>query len=85
VAASVNRDGTVTADNHDSARSGWASLSFDAVNATGIRIGFSNVTSLSQNHYRVSRVRSLWRPVARLSPRPFESYLGAILVTPSFH
>ncbi len=53
VATSVNSNGTVSADNHDSIKSGWASLSFTAVNATGIRIGFSNVTTLAQNHYRV--------------------------------
>lgn len=53
VATSVNSNGTVTADNHDSLKIGWASLSFDAVNATGVRIGFSNATPISVNHYRV--------------------------------
>ena len=52
-ASAVNANGTVNADNHDSARNGWASLTFTAVSATGIRIGFSNVTTLAQNHYRV--------------------------------
>lgn len=53
LATSVNSNGTVTADNHDSAVNGWASLTFNAVNATGIRIGFSNATPISVNHYRV--------------------------------
>lgn len=53
IATAVNSNGTVSADNHDSAKNGWASLSFNAVSATGIRVGFSNVTSLAQNHYRV--------------------------------
>ncbi|MEZ5354361.1 MAG: hypothetical protein R2762_17125 [Bryobacteraceae bacterium] len=52
-ASSVNADGTVTGDSHDSTRNGWASLTFDAVNATGLRIGFSNAAPLSMNHYRV--------------------------------
>jgi hypothetical protein len=52
-ATAVNANGTVTADNHNSLVSGWASLTFTPVNATGIRIGFSNVTPLCCNHYRV--------------------------------
>ncbi|MCX6624519.1 MAG: choice-of-anchor D domain-containing protein, partial [Acidobacteria bacterium] len=56
-ATSVNSNGTVTADNHVSQTSGWASLSFTPVNATGIRIGFSNATPISVNHYRVYEVQ----------------------------
>jgi len=52
-ATSVNANGTVVADLHNSLASGWASLTFNAVNATGIRIGFSNAATLQQNHYRV--------------------------------
>jgi hypothetical protein len=52
-AASVNANGTVSADNHNSLLNGWASLTFDAVTATGLRVGFSNATPLQQNHYRV--------------------------------
>ena len=48
-------NGTVTGDNHNSAVSGWASLGFTAVNATGIRIGFSNPpgSAYPNVHYRV--------------------------------
>jgi hypothetical protein len=46
---------TVTGDSHVSQTSGWASLTFAPVNATGIRIGFSNApgSGIVQNHYRV--------------------------------
>jgi len=40
----------VTADNHDSLRSGFASLTFNPVTATGIRIGFSNATAISRKY-----------------------------------
>ena len=52
-AAGVASNGTVAADNHIGAANGWASLTFDAVSATGVRVGFSNTTTLGQNHYRV--------------------------------
>ena len=52
-ATAVNANGTVTADNHVSQTSGFASLTFTPVNATGIRIGFSNATPIAVNHYRV--------------------------------
>src|SRR5207245_489288 len=52
-ATAVSSNGTVTADNHNSLASGFASLTFNAVNATGIRIGFSNSTPIAVNHYRV--------------------------------
>jgi hypothetical protein len=51
--ARVNPKGVVIGDNHNSPASGWASLTFDAVNATGLRVGFSNATPLQYNHYRV--------------------------------
>ncbi|MDX1983295.1 MAG: choice-of-anchor D domain-containing protein, partial [Bryobacteraceae bacterium] len=53
VASGVNANGTVLTDNHNSAVHGWASLTFNAVNATAIRIGFSNASPISVNHYRV--------------------------------
>jgi hypothetical protein len=49
----VNANGTVTADNHNSLLNGWASLTFNPVNATAIRIGFSNAAPINFNHYRV--------------------------------
>lgn len=52
-AAAVNANGTVSADNHNSLVSGFASLTFNAVEATGVRIGFSNVSAICCNHYRV--------------------------------
>ena len=52
-ATSVNSDGTVTGDVHNSLTSGWASLSFDAVNATGVRIRFSTPSG-GFNHYRLA-------------------------------
>jgi len=64
-ATSVNSNGTVTEDVHESAAGdGWASLTFDTVTATGIRISFSNPNPLFSfcngltanqtcNHYRV--------------------------------
>jgi hypothetical protein len=57
-ATAVNAGGTVTADNHNSpGGDGWASLTFNRVNVTGIRIGFSNATPISVNHYRVYEVQ----------------------------
>ena len=52
-ATSVNANGTVTGDVHDSVGgNGWGSLSFNVVQATGMRIAFSNPTS-GVVHYRV--------------------------------
>ena len=49
----MNTDGTVTGDAHDqSSGDGWASLTFDTVTATGLRIGFSGTTGCC-NHYHV--------------------------------
>lgn len=63
-ATSVNPGGTVTRDVHNSPTGdGWATLTFDTVTATGLRISFSNPDSPlppctglitgSCNHYRV--------------------------------
>lgn len=53
-ASTVNADGTVTGDVHDSpSGDGFGSLIFNTVTATGIRIGFSNPDSIGSNHYRV--------------------------------
>jgi hypothetical protein len=61
-AAAVNSNGTVERDEHAPA-DGWASLSFDSVNATGIRISFRNPTS-SQffNHYKVHEFEAYAAP-----------------------
>jgi hypothetical protein len=64
-ATSVNANGTVTGDIHDSvAGDGFASLTFDTVTATGLRISFSNPAVVGGcgggnpitdcNHYRVA-------------------------------
>lgn len=54
VAVSVNSDGTIQGDTHDSVNDGhgWATLRFSRIQATGIRIGFS-VPDNSANHYKV--------------------------------
>lgn len=51
-ATSVNSNGTVTGDSHNSGASGWASLRFDTVEATGIQIAFSGDVPCC-NHYHV--------------------------------
>jgi hypothetical protein len=63
-ATSVNSNGTIVGDIHDSvAGDGFASLTFDTITATGLRISFSNpqvfggCTGLGNsdcNHYRVA-------------------------------
>lgn len=54
-ASAVNANGTVTGDVHNSfGGDGWGSLSFDPVQATGIRIAFSNPAAGNVVHYRVS-------------------------------
>jgi hypothetical protein len=53
-ASAVNLDGSVTGDIHDSpSGDGWGSLSFHTVNATGMRVGFSNPDPGHFNHYQV--------------------------------
>lgn len=82
-ATAVNVDGTVTEDIHDSPdpseawggnNDGWASLTFDSVTATGVRIAFRNPHPLYSfcngitndqtcNHYRVGEIQ-VWGPDA---------------------
>jgi hypothetical protein len=53
-ATAVNANGTVTGDVHNSpAGDGWASLMFDVVRATGMRIAFTVPSGQPINHYRV--------------------------------
>jgi len=49
-----NANGTVIGDIHDSVNDGhgWATLRFDRITATGVRIGFSTADA-STNHYKV--------------------------------
>ena len=63
-ATAVNGDGTVLGDNHTGS---FASLTFDAVQATGLRIGFANITTAGScsanpngpcNHYRVAELQA---------------------------
>ena len=59
VAAAVNSNGTVINDVHDSVNEGhgWASLTFDTVQATGVVIQFS---ASSWNHYKVHEFQALF-------------------------
>jgi len=50
-ASAVNSDGTISQDFHNSPTDGWASLSFDPITATGIRIKFSGSEPCC-NHFR---------------------------------
>jgi hypothetical protein len=53
-ATSVNANGSVTGDVHNSPNGdGWASLSFDKVHATAMRIAFTVPSGQPINHYRV--------------------------------
>jgi hypothetical protein len=53
-ATSVNANGSVTGDVHNSPTGdGWASLTFDKVHATGMRIAFTVPSGQPINHYRV--------------------------------
>lgn len=53
-ASAVNANGTVTGDVHNSpGPDGWGSLTFAPVQATGIRIAFSNPSGTGLIHYRV--------------------------------
>jgi hypothetical protein len=59
---SVNSDGTVSLDIHNSPQGdGWASLTFDHVMATGIRISFANPNLITFNHYKVYEFQA-WSP-----------------------
>jgi hypothetical protein len=73
-ATSVNSNGTVTLDVHDSpSGDGWGSLMFDTVTATGLRIAFSNPApvypycngaTIDQlcNHYQVYEIEARSNP-----------------------
>lgn len=74
----VNLNGTVTNDVHNSSTDGWGSLSFDSVLATGVRISFANPapvvnycdgTFLNQacNHYLVAEFQAYDDPA---TPEP---------------
>lgn len=53
-ATTVNGNGTVTGDVHNSpGGDGWASLTFNKVHATGMRIAFTVPSGQPINHYRV--------------------------------
>jgi hypothetical protein len=60
VATSVNSDGTVVGDVHDSVNEGhgWGSLSFNEVAATGFAIQFSGS---SYNHYKLHEIQVMTR------------------------
>ena len=69
-ASSVNANGTVTGDVHNSpAGDGWASLTFDMVQATGMRIAFTVPSGSPINHYRVGefQVHAVPEPTAALA------------------
>ena len=55
-AVAVNSNGTVVAENQ-SLVEGWASLSFNAVNATGIAIGFQSAAS-TYNHMKLHEIQA---------------------------
>lgn len=61
-ATSTGPGGTVTGDNHISSVDGWASLAFDTVTATGLRISFTN-TNPCCNHYHVFEFEAWYGPL----------------------
>jgi hypothetical protein len=62
-ATSVNSGGTVTGDAHDSPNGdGWASLLFDNVAATGLRIAFSG--GATYKHYHVYELEAWYMPTS---------------------
>src|SRR5688572_2301252 len=77
-ATSVNLNGTVTGDIHDStAGDGWASLTFDAITATGLRISFRNPVTVigcskaggtNCNQYRVGEFEAHFDTIAVPEP-----------------
>jgi MYXO-CTERM domain-containing protein len=71
-ATSVNPDGTVIGDVHNSFVSGFASLSFDHVEATGVRVRFDSGGGF--NHYRVHEFE------AYSVPEPATALAGLIAV-----
>jgi hypothetical protein len=74
-ATSVNSDGSVIGDVHDSNASGWASLSFDPVFATGVRIRFSTQSG-GFNHYRVGEFEAF--DTATPEPSTISLAIGAL-------
>jgi len=72
-ATSVNSNGSVIRDVHDSDALGWASLSFEPVLATGVRIRFNNPDVTTFNHYHVSEFEAFGDPV----PEPSSLWLIA--------
>ena len=69
-AAAVNLNGTVSADGHDSVNEGhgWASLTFDVVQATGVRISFSGTAACSFNHYKVHEFEAYYESTIASEP-----------------
>ncbi len=68
VATAVNTNGTVVGDTHDSSTTdGWASLTFNAVDATGIRVAFRNPNIATFNHYRVGEIEVWWHDCVQAS------------------
>lgn len=82
-ATNVNSNGTVIGDVHYSVADGWGSLTFSAVNATGIAIAFST-TGGNFNHYRVGEFQAYYNEELNQAPEPgtillFTSALGAVV------
>jgi hypothetical protein len=92
-ATAVNSNGTVVRDVHTSVDGdGWASLMFDAVTATGLRISFSNPAptvnfcnglTIDQtcNHYRVAEFEAHFEappPVDSTPPSITRSVVGTL-------
>ena len=58
-ASAVNADGSIELDRHDSTTDGWASLGFDEVAATAIRISIEETTEpqvYAFNHYKLHEI-----------------------------
>lgn len=100
-ATSVNGNGTVTGDVHNSGGDpwwglpgdGWASLTFDPIVATGIRIGFSNPAPIVSyctgafanqacNHYRVAEFEAYGGQQSSTVPEPGTLSLIALIGGP---
>ena len=70
--------GTVTGDVHDSLIDGWASLSFDLVNATGARIRFDTPAG-GFNHYRDAEFEAFIDTTATPEPATFWLVAASVL------
>ena len=86
-ASAVNRDGTVFGDNHNNS---FASLAFDTVQATGLRIGFSPVTTSGTcstnltgpcNHYRVAEFQAHFDSSGSPTPTPTPGPQSGVRIT----